>query len=398
MNFSIALSPIMIGICSGILFLQGCADICSLPIIHALLVVVAIINAMQNFSEKLDTLTHPGWLFTKENGAVRCHACAHRCLIQPDKRGICQMRINIDGELRVPWGYVAAANVDPIEKKPFMHFLPGSNALTIGMLGCNFHCDFCQNWISSQALRDPASASSAQYIQEVSSKELIRHALRSSAEIIASSYNEPLITSEWAIDIFKLAKESGLKTVYVSNGFATPEVLHALQPFLDGYKIDLKCISDEKYRDLGGNLQVVQDTIKLAHDLGMWVEVVTLVIPEFNDSNEELWNTARYLAGISMDIPWHVSAFYPTYKHLNAERTPADTIQRAAEIGQEAGLRHVYAGNLPGRVGSLENTYCPHCQTLLIERTGYSVRSNCITAEGTCPQCGEAIAGVWAEQ
>jgi len=353
---------------------------------------------MQNFSDKLDSLTHPGWLFTKENGAVRCYACAHRCLIQPGKRGICQMRVNIDGGLRVPWGYVTAANVDPIEKKPFMHFLPGSDALTFGMLGCNFHCDFCQNWVTSQALRDPASASSAQYIQEISPKELLDYALRSGAGIIASSYNEPLITSEWAIDIFKLAKESGLKTVYVSNGFATPEVLHALQPFLDGYKIDLKCMTDEKYRGLGGNLQVVQDTIKLAHDLGMWVEVVTLVIPEFNDSNEELWNTARYLSSISTDIPWHVSAFYPTYKHLNAERTPADTIQRAAEIGQEAGLRYVYAGNLPGRVGSLENTYCPHCQALLIERTGYSVRSNRITAQGTCPQCGEAIAGVWAEQ
>jgi len=359
---------------------------------------VAIINAMQDFSEKLDALTHPGWLFTKENSAVRCHACAHRCLIQPGKRGICQMRVNIDGELHVPWGYVAAANVDPIEKKPFMHFLPGSDALTFGMLGCNFHCDFCQNWVSSQALRDPASAISTRYIQEISPKELVHYALRSGAGIIASSYNEPLITSEWAIDIFKLAKENGLKCVYVSNGFATPEVLSALQPFLDGYKIDLKCMSHEKYHNLGGNLQIVQDTINLAHDLGMWVEVVTLVIPEFNDSNEELWNTARYLSSISMDIPWHVSAFYPTYKHLNAERTPADTIQRAAEIGQEAGLRYVYAGNLPGRVGPLENTYCPRCQALLIERTGYSVRSNRITIEGTCPQCGETIAGVWAKQ
>ncbi len=308
------------------------------------------------------------------------------------------MRVNIDGELHVPWGYVAAANVDPIEKKPFMHFLPGSDALTFGMLGCNFHCDFCQNWVSSQALRDPASAISTRYIQEISPKELVHYALRSGAGIIASSYNEPLITSEWAIDIFKLAKENGLKCVYVSNGFATPEVLSALQPFLDGYKIDLKCMSHEKYHNLGGNLQIVQDTINLAHDLGMWVEVVTLVIPEFNDSNEELWNTARYLSSISMDIPWHVSAFYPTYKHLNAERTPADTIQRAAEIGQEAGLRYVYAGNLPGRVGPLENTYCPRCQALLIERTGYSVRSNRITIEGTCPQCGETIAGVWAKQ
>ena len=308
------------------------------------------------------------------------------------------MRVNINGELRVPWGYVAAANVDPIEKKPFMHFLPGSNALTFGMLGCNFHCDFCQNWISSQALRDPASASSSQYIQEISPKELVHYAIRSGAEIIASSYNEPLITSEWAIDIFKLAKENGLKCVYVSNGFATPEVLHALQPFLDGYKIDLTCMTEEKYRGLGGSLQVVQDTIKLAHDLGIWVEVVTLVIPDFNDSNEELWNTSRYLSGISADIPWHVTAFYPTYKHLDSERTPTDTIQRAAEIGQEAGLRYVYAGNLPGRVGSLENTYCPSCQLLLIERTGYSIRSNHITSKGTCPRCGEAIAGVWAEK
>ena len=351
---------------------------------------------MKIFAEQLDTLTCPGWLYTKENGIVRCYACAHRCRIQPGKRGACQMRVNIDGELRVPWGYVAAANVDPIEKKPFMHFLPGSDALTFGMLGCNFHCDFCQNWISSQALRDPASASSAQDIHQISPDELVGYALRSSAEIIASSYNEPLITSEWAIDIFKVAKENDLKCVYVSNGFATPEVLHALQPFLDGYKIELKCMADEKYRTLGGNLQAVLDSIKLAHDLGMWVEVVTLVIPKFNDSNEELWNTARYLGSISADIPWHVTAFYPTYKHLTSDRTPAETIQRAAEIGQEAGLHYVYAGNLPGRVGSLENTYCPHCQALLIERTGYSVQSNRVTPEGTCPECGEIIAGVWS--
>jgi len=353
---------------------------------------------MQDFVELLDALTQPGWLFDKENGAVRCYACAHRCLIKPGKRGICQMRVNTGGDLRVPWGYVAAANVDPIEKKPFMHFLPGTDALTIGMLGCNFHCDFCQNWVSSQALRDPASASSARHIQEISVKKLVRYALRSGAEIIASSYNEPLITSEWAIEIFKLAREKGLKTVYVSNGFATPEVLHALQPCLDGYKIDLKCMTDENYRSLGGNLQVILDAIKLAHDLGMWVEVVTLVIPEFNDSNEEMWETARFLSGISADIPWHVSAFYPTYKHLDASHTPAETIQRAAEIGQEAGLRYVYAGNLPGRVGSLENTYCPHCSALLVKRTGYYIQSNRVTADGACPECGTSIAGIWSRE
>ncbi|MCD6356177.1 MAG: AmmeMemoRadiSam system radical SAM enzyme [Anaerolineaceae bacterium] len=351
---------------------------------------------MQDVSEKLDSLTRPGTLYTEEKGAVRCTACAHRCRIQPGKRGICQMRINIGGELRVPWGYVAAENIDPIEKKPFMHFLPGSGALTFGMLGCNFHCDFCQNWLSSQTLRDPASDSSIGFIRETSPDELVRHALRSGAKIIASSYNEPLITTEWALDIFRVAKEKGLKTAYVSNGFATPEVLHALRPFLDGYKIDLKSMSDEKYRTLGGRLQPVLDSIKLAYDLGMWVEVVTLVVPDFNDSNEELWGTAKFILSVSPDIPWHVTAFYPTYKHLDANRTPAETIQRAAEIGQEAGLRYVYAGNLPGRVGPLENTYCPHCQTLLVERIGYSVRTNAITADGTCPNCGEKIAGIWA--
>jgi len=173
-------------------------------------------------------------------------------------------------------------------------------------------------------------------------------------------------------------------------------ILQALSPFLDGYKIDLKCFTDKKYRTLGGKLEEVLDTIRCAHDLGMWVEIVTLVIPDFNDSNEELWNTARHVSTISMDIPWHVTAFYPTYKHTHGSRTSADTIQRAAEIGQEAGLRYVYAGNLPGRVDSLENTYCPKCQSLLISRTGYLVQANHITPQGACPKCGETIAGVWS--
>lgn len=305
------------------------------------------------------------------------------------------MRFNKDGVLMAPWGYVAAANVDPIEKKPFMHFLPGADALTFGMLGCNFHCDFCQNWISSQALRDPASEGSGAYIQEVSPRELVDYALRSGARIIASSYNEPLITSEWAIEIFKLAQQAGLRTVYVSNGFATPEVLHALQPVLDGYKVDLKCMTDEKYRSLGGRLQTILDTIQLAHDLGMWVEVVTLVIPGFNDGNDELWESARFLVSVSPDIPWHVTSFYPTYKHLEGERTSAEILQRAAEIGQEAGLKYVYAGNLPGKVGSLEDTHCPRCGQLLIQRSGFSVIENRVTAAGSCPHCGEMIAGIW---
>ncbi len=352
---------------------------------------------MSTVQEKLDSLAKVGFLYSAEyGGAVRCQACAHRCRIQPGRRGVCLMRFNRDGQLYVPWGYVAAANVDPIEKKPFAHFLPGSDVLTFGMLGCNFHCDFCQNWVSSQTLRDPASDSSLAYIQQVSARDLVAYAVRSGAKVVASSYNEPLITSEWAIEIFKAAKEEGLRCAYVSNGYATPEVLHALHPYLDGYKIDLKCMTDAAYRELGGSLPVVLDTIRLARELGMWVEVVTLVIPGFNDSNEELWEMARYLVSVSSDIPWHVTAFHPMYKRLDTSVTDSETLQRAAEIGQEAGLRYVYAGNLPGRVGSLEDTHCPKCQTALIRRTGYLVRSNQITAGGTCPVCGQKIAGVWA--
>lgn len=351
---------------------------------------------MPTLADRLDTLSQPGWLANAGEGqSIECYACAHRCRIKTGQRGVCKMRFNREGDLMVPWGYVAAANVDPIEKKPFMHFLPGADALTFGMLGCNFHCDFCQNWVSSQALRDPASEGSGAYIQEISAQELVDYALRAGAQIIASSYNEPLITSEWAIEIFRLARQEGLRSVYVSNGFATPEVLNALQPVLDGYKVDLKCMTDEKYRSVGGRLQVVLDTIKQAHALGMWVEVVTLIIPGFNDSNEELWDSARYLVSVSADIPWHVTSFYPTYKHLEGERTSAEILQRAADIGQEAGLKYVYAGNLPGHVGSLENTYCPNCQTLLIRRTGFSVHENRITNSGGCPQCAESIAGVW---
>jgi pyruvate formate lyase activating enzyme len=352
---------------------------------------------MKTVREKLDALSKAAWLSeTLADEVVRCQACAHRCHIQPGRRGICQMRYNREGQLYAPWGYVAAANVDPIEKKPFMHFLPGSAALTFGMLGCNFHCDFCQNWVSSQTLRDPAADGSINYIQPISPQELIDYGVRHGAQVVASSYNEPLITTEWAVEIFKAAKEKGLRCVYVSNGYATPEALQALAPYLDGYKIDLKCWSDTRYRELGGSLQVVLDTIRRAHDLGMWVEVVTLVIPGFNDSNEDLWESARYLASVSVDIPWHVTAFHPMYKRLDGQRTETTTLQRAAEIGQEAGLRYVYAGNLPGRVGSLEDTHCPACGRLLVQRAGFSVLANHISAQGTCPDCGQEIAGVWS--
>jgi pyruvate formate lyase activating enzyme len=331
------------------------------------------------------------------DGSVRCFACAHRCLIHEGKRGICKVRFNQGGKLHVPWGYVAGLQADPIEKKPFFHILPGSDALTFGMLGCDFHCTNCQNWVSSQMLRDPAADESIDNIRRISPEQVILAARRSGASVIASSYNEPLITSEWAVSIFKLAVTEGLKCVYVSNGNATPQVLEYLRPYLTGYKIDLKTMQDKQYRQLGGVLNNVLDTIRLAHQLGLWVEVVTLVIPGFNDSSEELMEAGRFITSVSPDIPWHVTAFHPDYKMTEPDLTPVKTLQRAAEIGQEAGLKFVYAGNLPGSLREYENNYCPKCQSLLVDRTGYVIHQYMLTEMGACPKCGTKIPGIWTE-
>jgi pyruvate formate lyase activating enzyme len=213
--------------------------------------------------------------------------------------------------------------------------------------------------------------------------------------VIASSYNVPLITSEWAAGVFKLAVAAGMKCVYVSNGNGTPEVLDYIRPYLVGYKVDLKSMQDKNYRQLGGVLKNVLDTIQRARQMGLWVEVVTLVVPGFNDSNEELWDAARFLAGVSADIPWHVTAFHQDYKMTDPDNTSARTLLRAAEIGREAGLHYVYGGNLPGHVGEYEDTFCPKCNTPVVRRTGYLIRDYRITPQGTCPQCGAAVPGVW---
>lgn len=354
---------------------------------------------MTTVAEVLDSLTIDGELYEKLTyGSVRCFACGHRCLIRPGKRGICKVRFNQDGVLRVPYGYVSGLQVDPIEKKPFFHFLAGSDVLTFGMLGCDFHCSFCQNYLTSQFLRDPASNLAASYIRKASPEQMVRIALESGAEVIASSYNEPLITSEWAVAVFRQAVQAGIRCVYISNGNATPEVLKYLRSYVSGYKIDLKTMQDRHYRRLGGVLQHVLDSIKLAYELGFWVEVVTLVIPGFNDSTEELVDAARFLVSVSPDIPWHVTAFHPDYKMTDPPPTPTSTLLRAAEIGQEAGLNFVYAGNLPGRVKDYESTFCPQCKRLLIGRQGYTLFQYQITAEGKCPQCGTIIPGVWNDR
>ena len=353
---------------------------------------------MSNLGEVLDELTVEGTLYERlPENAVRCFACGHRCVIREGRRGICQVRFNEGGELRVPHGYVAALQSDPVEKKPFFHVLSGTNALTFGMLGCDFHCGYCQNWLTSQAMRDPASDVSANYIRKLMPQDMVRLAHKTNASLVVSSYNEPLITSEWAVEIFKEAKAAGLMCAYVSNGNNTPEVMEYIRPYISAYKVDLKCMQDKNYRKLGGVLQNTLDGIKRAHESGLWVEIVTLTIPGFNDSNDELWDAARFIAEVSRDIPWHVTAFHKDYKMTDPDNTDAKTLMRAAEIGREAGLRFVYAGNLPGQVGEYEDTFCPACNSRVVKRRGYIIQEYRVTSEGKCPECGEKIPGIWHE-
>jgi pyruvate formate lyase activating enzyme len=351
---------------------------------------------MPSLAVELDSLTAEGVLYERlPEHAVRCFACGHNCLIRPGRRGICKVRFNIGGALRVPHGYVAGLQNDPVEKKPFFHLLPGASALTFGMLGCDFHCGYCQNWVTSQALRDPACEGVGTYIRPIRAEQVVTAAVRSGAEMVVSSYNEPLITSEWAVEIFRLARAQGLGTAFVSNGNATPRGLDYLHPYLDAIKIDLKAMRDRTYRRLGGTLEATLSTIRMAHALGLWLEVVTLVVPGLNDSPEELMDAGRFLAGVSADIPWHVTAFHSDYRMSDTPNTSTATLLRAAEIGQEAGLRFVYAGNLPGSVNSYETTSCPNCRRRLIERRGFFVLSNSLTSDGSCPDCGTRVPGVW---
>jgi pyruvate formate lyase activating enzyme len=349
--------------------------------------------APSSLGTRLAKLTREGELYERLPGdRVRCVACGHRCLIPPGHEGICRVRFNDAGTLRVPFGYVGALQLDPVEKKPFFHALPGAQALSFGMLGCDYHCGYCQNWLTSQALRDQDAVTDPERIDPAG---LVRLAQARGARIMTSTYNEPLITSEWAMAVFKEARPAGLLCSYVSNGNGTPEVLDYIRPWVSLYKVDLKSFRDRSYRDLGGTLERVLETIRSLHAQGFWLEIVTLVIPGFNDSNEELRDVAEFLASVSPDIPWHVTAFHPDYKMTKPPRTGAESLMRAVEIGDRAGLRFVYAGNLPGHVQNRENTYCPGCHTLLVERVGFQVQQNRLVL-GCCPECARAIPGVWS--
>ncbi len=349
----------------------------------------------QTLQDILSQNTKEGELYDKlDKDRVLCYACGHRCVIPEGRAGVCKIRFNTGGELMVPTGYVGSLAVDPIEKKPFYHAFPGSLALSFGMLGCDYHCSYCQNWITSQALRDPDAVAPPEY---VSADRLVRIAKEHNAPVITSTYNEPLITSEWAVEIMRLAQEKGLIGSYVSNGNGTPEVLDYIRPYVDLFKIDLKGFNDKNYRKLGGKLQHVLDTIKMTYERSFWVEVVTLVVPGFNDSDEELRDCARFVASVSKDIPWHVTAFHSDYKMMDRNHTPVQRVIRGAEIGYEEGLRYVFAGNAPGMVDDYENTYCPDCNTAVIERRGFYVTSNRLV-DGHCPECKHEIPGIWSKR
>jgi len=343
--------------------------------------------------ENLISFTAPGELGQKTNGTdVLCASCGHRCRIPENARGKCKVRFNRKGELRVPFGYVSSAQCDPVEKKPFYHALPGSRAFSYGMSGCNFHCDYCQNWRISQVLQD---ASPDESLTRTSSEELVELARHYGAEIMVATYNEPLIANEWNVAVFKAAKAAGLLTGYVSNGHATLEALGYLQPWIDIFKVDLKTFDENRYRQLGGTLTPVLETIRALYKMGIWVEVVTLLVPGFNDSPQEMGKIAEFLAGISADIPWHVTAFHKDYRMSNTENAAPDDLVRAARIGKSRGLNFVYAGNLS--VPEWENTACPGCGAILIERRGFRVLRSRLRNDGLCPNCALKIPGIWKQ-
>jgi pyruvate formate lyase activating enzyme len=325
----------------------------------------------------------------KLDGEVQCTLCHQHCHILPGKRGLCKVRENQDGKLMtLVYGNLIAANIDPIEKKPFYHFLPGSLAYSIATAGCNFRCLHCQNAEISQLPRETGQTPG----DYVSAQEVVAAAEAGGCQSIAYTYTEPTIFFEYAYDVAVLARERGLKNVFVSNGYIEKEAARKIMPFLDANNIDLKG-DDHFYRKVcGARLQPVQDNIRLFWNSGVWVEVTTLIIPGYNDSEEQLRAIAEFLASVSTDLPWHITAFYPMYRMKDVPPTRIEALRKGVMIGHDAGLKHVYQGNIPGEN---ENSICPACGEILVERLGYRIMKNCIV-EGRCPKCHAAIKGVWS--
>lgn len=325
-----------------------------------------------------------------DSNRVRCRLCQHFCRIDDGRRGLCGVRENRAGKLySLVYGRAVSAGIDPIEKKPLFHLQPGSTSFSIATVGCNFTCRHCQNW---QIAQYPQAHPGDIPGKGLPPEAVVAQARAAGCASISYTYTEPTVFFEYAYDTAKLATEAGIKNVFVSNGYISAEALAGISPYLDAANIDLKAFNDEFYRKIcGAKLQPVLDTIRLHKKLGIWLEVTTLIIPGYNDDEADLRGIAEFIASVGSEIPWHVSAFYPTHKLLDAPHTSAKILRRARQIGKDAGLRYVYEGNLPGEGG--ENSYCYACGELLIERYGFSIRKNLITS-GCCRHCAAVIDGV----
>lgn len=344
-------------------------------------------------SHVLTTEPKEAVLWKNEDGdSVRCNLCAFRCLIRPDRIGICQVRKNVGGRLyTLNYHAVTASHVDPIEKKPLFHFLPGSRIMSLACAGCNFRCSFCQNWQISQSPREYKTVEG----RAIEPERMVAAAEQQGCRSMAYTYTEPTIFMEYARDCAVLAHERGMKNVFVSNGFLTPEAVDYVRPWLDAINVDLKAFTDRYYRTTTkAMLAPVLDTLRyLLRETDIWVEVTMLVIPDANDSEEELRQLAEFIAGeLGPSVPWHISRFHPDYRLTDRGATPAATIRRAVEIGREAGLHYVFAGNLWGDAS--ESTRCHACGRMLIERDGYAILANHLDG-GRCPACGAECAGVF---
>ncbi len=325
-----------------------------------------------------------------DEGKVECFLCAHRCQIQPLKFGVCGVRENREGKLYTHvYGEVIAAHIDPIEKKPLYHFLPGTTSFSIATVGCNFRCPFCQNWqISQVKKKDKTTAGEGQ----LSPENIVKEARRQRCRSISYTYTEPTIFFEYAYDTAKLARSAGLANVFVTNGYMTADALKTIQPYLDAANVDLKAFRDETYKKIcGARLEPVLESIRLMKELKVWVEVTTLVVPGMNDGEEELRSIARFIAGVSPEIPWHVSRFHPDYKFTQTGATPIETLRKAYSLGKEEGLEYVYVGNV---WGESEDTVCSQCGQPLLRRSGFSIEENKLK-DGKCPFCGNPVAGIF---
>lgn len=325
-----------------------------------------------------------------KNGEVHCFLCNHHCRIKPSEFGSCGMRQNLDGKLYThAYGKLIAANVDPIEKKPLYHFLPDSLAFSIATMGCNFQCEFCQNWQISQVNRDSENLERG---TELSPGQIVKEAKARNCASIAYTYTEPTIFFEYAYDTAKLAGSQGIANIFVTNGFMTKDALETIRPYLDACNVDLKSFNKDFYKNVcHGRLQPVLDNIRTIHELGIWLEVTTLVVPGSNDSQAELKSIAEFLANVDTGIPWHISRFHPDYKFTDGGPTPLSVMQKAYDLGKEAGLEHVYLGNVAGQS---VDTDCHYCGRKLITRNFGGAQID-LTEEGCCPQCRAQLAGVY---